>query len=369
MAAPFDIMITVPHATPPTGGDRDRHLYDFVASQFAGQLRNAINRTGLKPTVYEFNISRDIVDGNRTWARMDGWRTTINRNVLAQKNAKRQVMVIDVHSYPADYIGFEGLDMVFVAPARPRQWYGLLARILTERHGIRVGIAVSPSMSDIVREYTCLNIPSLMIEVSEGTTFDRERTADSLARNIRELWERRRDDFYEACREPLLPIHPIDPDTHAPDSLKSYFVDALSPHARVKLFFNTLMPNDVVCPYCKKQVTGDIPFMICHACKAVAYCSLEHQKADWENGRHWEYCNLLDPVRNMHEVPSGRTGSRKYDVGGQHHHQTGCVGCSRVRAFHCSKCNAGFCETCVSGAPWHEHVCQITSSHEGGGNF
>jgi hypothetical protein len=372
MATRFDIIITVPHAQQPVGGDRDRHLYDFVASEFAGQLRTAIVGRGINATVNEFHVSRDVVDGNRAWARHHSWRETINRSVLVQKNAGRPVMVIDVHSYPADYVGFDGLDMVFVAPARPREWYGMLARILAEQHGIRVGIAVSPSMSDIVREYSCLNIPSLMIEVSEGATIDRASAATNLAYRISEFWAARDRDIYEACRGPLLPIPPIDPGTHAPDNLKSYFVDALSPNARVKLFFNTVMPNDVICPYCKKQATGDAPFMMCHACQSVAYCSEEHQKADWEHGRHWEICNLLDPVLNMHEVPRGRAGPRAYQVGGQHHHHTGCIGCSGVRTFHCSKCNAGFCETCVSGAPWREHVCQTTSplqEGKGKGNF
>ena len=60
-----------------------------------------------------------------------------------------------------------------------------------------------------------------------------------------------------------------------------------------KTVFNIMnnMIKERQCNYDKCRRQDLKRFKICKRCKSVFYCNRKHQKLDWKNGKHREYCS------------------------------------------------------------------------------
>lgn len=104
---PTDVIITVPHAK----DDKvdDGHDTDWNAEKASHELANALLEKGIDPIVMIGEDNRDIWDLNREHSSGRPFHIALNKNL---KNAD---ILLDIHSYPADYEGWGDYDVVLFA--------------------------------------------------------------------------------------------------------------------------------------------------------------------------------------------------------------------------------------------------------------
>tara|TARA_B100000131_G_scaffold203806_3_gene195891 strand:- start:729 stop:4340 length:3612 start_codon:yes stop_codon:yes gene_type:complete len=104
---PTDVIITVPHAK----DDKvdDGHDTDWNAEKASHELANALLEKGIDPIVMIGEDNRDIWDLNREHSSGRPFHIALNKNL---KNAD---ILLDIHSYPAEYEGWGDYDVVLFA--------------------------------------------------------------------------------------------------------------------------------------------------------------------------------------------------------------------------------------------------------------
>ena len=329
------ILISVPHAMPPDPDSADSansatggHPWDSFAPEAGRILASEFAKLGASVDHFESDVNRTVLDMNRTWSRTSGWRAHIRETaVLSRASA-----VVDVHSFPPGCACLSGLDIAIVTPGRPLTWQAELAGLLAPL--ARVGLVVSPCMSDVVREFESLRVPSLMLEFSEGLSI---RTATALASTI--------------ATETISARIPSPACRIVDGRVACYFVDARRPMDRVRLWFpqsSGSVVAEAICTVCEKPATK-----LCEACACVAYCGTRCQELDWESRKHWIVCSIV----TMPPPPpiEGHVGSRRS--------ATSCA-CAPDFRYACSLCGLEFCRSC-GDSKWRSHVAGCYEDHVG----
>ena len=164
---PTDVIITVPHAK----DDKvdDGHDTDWNAEKASHELANALLEKGIDPIVMIGEDNRDIWDLNREHSSGRPFHIALNKNL---KNAD---ILLDIHSYPADYEAWGDYDVVLFAfgPFHTEEDNNdtmELARWITEECP---DTKVLIGQADMIRNYIqhkgmIRDIESHLIEVVEG---------------------------------------------------------------------------------------------------------------------------------------------------------------------------------------------------------
>lgn len=345
------VVITIPHSIAPTPENLKEaneitgyHSFDFVAEECSKQLTNNLRHLGM--TVYTFpaNINRVKLDLNRPWSRSQPnnvWRAKVRECVQQLVAADCPPIVIDMHSFPGVYLGFEGVDAMVLTPGHPKVVH---TQIITRANQGRLGLAVSPSMSDVAHEYESMGIPSIMFEMSEGS--DNTNMLMSIATAI-----------HTVCNEISSAQLVLPYETKPVGMFPCYYVDANNPGKRIQLYLHDQIGRDrAQCVMCGKPATKS-----CLGCNSVMFCdNINCQDILWRESQHWISCPLLEDVtacRHQHLAavklqpktmpPEPKMVScRAIEINNK------CSCCPNIATHKCDLCLVLFCQQCDA---WKTH--------------
>ena len=164
---PSEIVITVPHAA--DDKIEDGHDTDWNAERAAIDLANALLNKGIDPILMIGKDNRDNYDLNREWSNMRPFHVELDKHLT---NAD---LLIDVHSYPADYPVWGDHDVVLFAygPLHSdednEQTVELAQFIQEEVPGTRVLIEQADLTRNFIQNKGLVqDLESHLIEVAEG---------------------------------------------------------------------------------------------------------------------------------------------------------------------------------------------------------
>lgn len=150
---PF-VIITVPHAS---GCDQTvfNHYCDYYGEKVASVLSHAMRDVKVANEIpFVSTIGRRQTDMNRKWSRETEYRLSIDDAIGRAISLRYDVWVIDVHSFPPDYLPFSGSNN----PDEQNKFIILDTRIEKPNY-------VTPYVRDLVHE---LLDKGIAIETMEG---------------------------------------------------------------------------------------------------------------------------------------------------------------------------------------------------------
>jgi hypothetical protein len=354
----LNIVITVPHAQPPTPANVETanymtgdHAYDFAAPTAATLLHKWYQshpESGGHSTLCLTNINRCELDMNRPWARhasasAQQWRDNI-RSIVAPlaRDTARPTLVVDVHSYPRDYVGFSGIDVAVLVPKWPSAPHIQLATDMASQlvsDHIRVGVVYSPGMCDVIHEYAKYNnVIATMFEISEALTPPQQtKLMAVVGAQLLQLSK-----YGDQQRATSVPCYYVDPDT--PQARSRIHGDAsLSPITST---------SGHVCANCGRKAV-----QWCSACQSVCFCAdtLCQQRLWSAPFQHWVVCTLISQAQPKRSLEAKHVGWF-----GETHDIARCL-CGENAQFKCNCCNQAFCTlTCRH---WADHLSRHTQQN------
>lgn len=168
MTRPRDVLYTVPHGAP--GNDAIAPEVGFAA--FEQTLARGVDADIILSVCCRYGIT----DMNRPWSRNTNFRREVRRRIVEDKPR----LVIDVHSFPDVYPGFQGRDVVLLHTKNETdkeflRHYATLLKLASIELGqpavIDVQDQTKPIIHDIVRESRELGIPAnstMLVEHNES---------------------------------------------------------------------------------------------------------------------------------------------------------------------------------------------------------
>ena len=176
------VVISVPHAACQPVTLSAPHPCDSVAPQMAKLLATRLNAQ----TVIFGSVPRSVVDMNRYPSRL----VLDERKRLKEATSNQsKVILVDVHSYDDSAPWGEGADLV-VFDTEPLQYVSVLTMMhIRHMSNVRVGFVVGSQQNDIIIEAKSRGVPSIMLEVHEGSNL--VEIADAVAAAINYVFERR----------------------------------------------------------------------------------------------------------------------------------------------------------------------------------
>ncbi len=157
MTRPRDVLYTVPHGAPGN---------DAIAPEVGLAALEQSRALGIDADIIMSVCCRyTFVDMNRPWSRGTDFRREIRRRIKEDKPR----LLIDVHSFPDNYPGFRGRDIVLLHTSGEtdkdflRHYADLLTKAsvkLGQKAWVDVQDQTKPIVHDIVRESRELGIPA-----------------------------------------------------------------------------------------------------------------------------------------------------------------------------------------------------------------
>jgi hypothetical protein len=195
--ADFTVILSVPHYICGVPYPENSHECDFTAGVAADTLNKQFNdvvqqrhtskQFAVNPVLLKGDIARAYVDLNRRPARTasgTSMRTRLS-SMLKSSNPKT-TLLLDVHSYPADYRGWVGTDMAIL----DSDWrdvtlgYQLYSALFDDR--IVINYSQTGLVNDIMDEAVFDHkIDAALLEFNEGNNINKtRRLARLIVKNV-----------------------------------------------------------------------------------------------------------------------------------------------------------------------------------------
>lgn len=167
-----EVVETTPHSYCIPGDTTTEHKCDFSAGISGKILQDELVDTGIPVKWFPSDTHRSIYDMNREPSRETKYRKDVASYVAGEvATPGRETWVIDVHSFPPEYTGFENHEvalLIFTNQMRnPRN--SLLVEYLKVGK-IDYGIYEASPLNDIMKTSIAMGAYSILIELNERLT-------------------------------------------------------------------------------------------------------------------------------------------------------------------------------------------------------
>lgn len=182
------VILTVPHATCTTTSHIN-HSCDFAALSAANELSKALENVGIESLVLAGDINRGITDLNRMVSRYTTDFREAVRAEVRRRSSKREIFVLDVHSYPQNSKwGLYPIVFLYAGGRVPKWADSMGMAIISELQKPITILDNLGQINDIQDEMHSLGVKAILLEFNESNP--REvllRIARSIAQSLRKL--------------------------------------------------------------------------------------------------------------------------------------------------------------------------------------